>query len=208
MERNPALTRSTTMAEISVVAESRTQFGKGAARRLRREGKIPAVLYGHGSDPIHVALPGHQTTLALRQANVLFSIELDGKPQLAVAKDVQRDPVRSIIEHIDLLMVRQGEKIVVEVPVVVVGESAPGTTHFLEALSLEVEAEATHLPQSIEVSIDGLPADTVVHVSDIQVPAGVLILTPADHDVLSVTEIRATEEEEHVEAADEDTEGE
>ena len=179
------------MAEIKLVAETRTEFGKGAARRIRREHKIPAVLYGHGSDPVHVTLPGHETMLSLRHANALFSIELDGQAQLAVAKDVQRDPVRNIIEHIDLLIVKAGEKIAVEVPVVVVGESAPGTIHLVEAQNLSLEAEATHLPQSIEVSIEGLEAGAVVTAADVKLPANVTLVTDSEHIVVTVAEPQA-----------------
>ncbi|WP_425956178.1 50S ribosomal protein L25/general stress protein Ctc [Xylanimonas sp. McL0601] len=187
------------MAEIKLVAETRTEFGKGAARRIRREDKIPAVLYGHGSDPIHVTLPGHQTMLSLRQANALFAIELDGKAQLAVAKDVQRDPVRNVIEHIDLLIVRAGEKIAVEIPVSVTGESAPGTIHLVESQTLHVEAEATHLPRSIEVSIEGLEAGTVITAADVELPANVTLLVDGEHIVVTVNEpqaepVEATEE--------------
>lgn len=176
------------MAEIKLVAESRTDFGKGAARRIRREGKVPAVLYGHGADPIHVALPGHESMLALRQSNVLFSIELDGTSQLAVAKDVQRDAIGDVIEHIDLLIVKAGEKIAVEVPVVVVGESAPGTIHLVESQTLHVEAEATHLPQHVEVSIEGLEAGTVITAATVTLPQGVTLLTDGEHIVVTVNE--------------------
>lgn len=189
------------MAEIKLVAETRSDFGKGAARRLRREGQIPAVLYGHGSDPLHVALPGHQTTLALRQANALFAVELDGKTQLAVVKDVQRDAIGTVIEHIDLLIVKKGEKIAVDVPVVVVGESAPGTIHLVESQTLSVEAEATHLPQSIEVSIEGLEAGTVITAAAIALPAGVSLLADAEHIVVTVNEPQAEQAEEGEEAA-------
>ncbi|QAY69035.1 50S ribosomal protein L25/general stress protein Ctc [Xylanimonas protaetiae] len=178
------------MAEIKLVAEARSDFGKGAARRLRREGQIPAVLYGHGSDPVHVALPGHQTSLALRQANALFSVELDGKAQLAVVKDVQRDAIGTVIEHIDLLIVKKGEKISVDVPVHITGESAPGTIHIVEAQTLSVEAEATHLPAAIEVSIEGLEAGAVVTAADIALPTGVSLLTDGEHVVTTVTEPR------------------
>ena len=176
------------MAEIKLVAESRTDFGKGAARRIRREGKVPAVLYGHGAAPIHVALPGHESMLALRQSNVLFSIELDGTSQLAVAKDVQRDAIGDVIEHIDLLIVKAGEKIAVEVPVVVVGESAPGTIHLVESQTLHVEAEATHLPQHVEVSIEGLEAGTVITAANVTLPQGVTLLTDGEHIVVTVNE--------------------
>lgn len=191
------------MAEIKLVAEARTEFGKGAARRLRRAGQIPAVLYGHGADPLHVALPGHQTALALRVANALFSVELDGKSQLAVVKDVQRDAIGNVVEHIDLLVVKKGEKIAVDVPVVVTGESAPGTIHLVESQTLSVEAEATHLPQSIEVSIEGLEAGTVIAAGAVALPQGVSLLTDAEHIVVTVNEPQAEPAEEGEEAAEE-----
>lgn len=191
------------MSEIKLAAEARTEFGKGAARRVRRAGKIPAVLYGHGTDPLHVTLPGHETMMALKHSNALFSIELDGKAQLAIAKDVQREPVRNVIEHVDLLIVKKGEKVEVEVPVHVVGESVPGTIHLLEQLSLVVEADATRLPDSIEVSVDGLEAGSVVYAGDVALPEGVTLVTDASADVLIVSEpkVEATEDEAAAEAA-------
>jgi large subunit ribosomal protein L25 len=178
------------MAEIKLAAEARTEFGKGAARRIRRDNKIPAVLYGHGGDPVHVTLPGHESMLALRQTNVLLNIEVDGKGQLAVAKDVQRDPVRNVIEHIDLQVVRAGEKITVDISVNIVGESAPGTIHLVEEQSLSVEAEATHLPESVEVSIEGLESGTQIHAGEIALPAGSTLLTDPNAVVVLVTEPR------------------
>ncbi len=190
------------MSEIKLAAEARTEFGKGAARRIRRENKIPAVLYGHGTDPVHITLPGHATMLAMRQANALFSIELDGKSQLAVAKDVQRTPVNSIIEHVDLLLVRRGEKIVVDINVNVVGESAPGTIHFVEAQTLSVEAEATHLPESVDVSIEGLEAGSHVPAGEVELPKGVTLLTDPEAAVVAVSEPRAEAAAEDEEAAE------
>jgi large subunit ribosomal protein L25 len=178
------------MAEIKLAAEARTEFGKGAARRIRRDNKIPAVLYGHGGDPVHVTLPGHESMLALRQTNVLLNIEVDGKGQLAVAKDVQRDPVRNVIEHIDLQVVRAGEKITVDISVNIVGESAPGTIHLVEEQTLSVEAEATHLPESVEVSIEGLESGSQIHAEDVTLPAGSTLLTDPRAVVVLVTEPR------------------
>ncbi|MFI2487803.1 50S ribosomal protein L25/general stress protein Ctc [Promicromonospora kroppenstedtii] len=178
------------MAEIKLAAEPRTEFGKGAARRIRRDNKIPAVLYGHGTDPVHVTLPGHESMLALRQTNVLLNIEVDGKGQLAVAKDVQRDPVRNVIEHIDLQVVRAGEKITVDISVNIVGESAPGTIHLVEEQTLSVEAEATHLPESVEVSIEGLESGAQVHAGEVALPAGSTLLTDPNAVVVLITEPR------------------
>lgn len=192
------------MSEIKLVAEARTEFGKGAARRVRRANKIPAVLYGHGSDPLHVTLPGHETMMALKHSNALFSIELEGKAQLAIAKDVQRDPVRNVIEHVDLLIVKKGEKVAVDVPVVVTGESAPGTIHLVDLQTLAVEAEATHLPESIEVSIEGLEAGSQILAGDVKLPQGTTLTADAELLVVSVTEPQAeATEDEAAEAAEE-----
>jgi len=179
------------VSEIKLVAEARTEFGKGAARRTRRNNQIPAVLYGHGTDPVHVALPGHSTMLALKQANALFSIELDGKDVLALAKDIQRDPVKDVIEHIDLLIVKKGEKVEVEVNVHVVGESAPGTIHVVESQTLLLEAEATHLPTSVEVSIEGLEAGHLVRAGEITLPKGSVFNGDPELTVVAITEPRA-----------------
>ena len=179
------------MSDIKLVAEARTEFGKGAARRTRRNNQIPAVLYGHGTDPVHVALPGHSTMLALKQANALFSIELDGKDVLALAKDIQRDPVKDVIEHIDLLIVKKGEKVEVEVNVHVVGESAPGTIHVVESQTLLLEAEATHLPTSVEVSIEGLEAGHLVRAGEITLPKGSVFNGDPELTVVAITEPRA-----------------
>ncbi|WP_454042996.1 50S ribosomal protein L25/general stress protein Ctc [Cellulosimicrobium sp. Marseille-Q8652] len=175
------------MSEIKLAAESRTEFGKGAARRVRRAGKIPAVLYGHGSDPLHVTLPGHETMLALKHSNALFSIELEGKAQLAITKDVQRDPVRNVIEHVDLLLVKKGEKVSVDIPVQVTGESAPGTIHLVDLQELSVEAEATHIPESVEVSIEGLAAGETVFARDVKLPQGVTLASEGDLAVVYIS---------------------
>lgn len=178
------------MSEIKLVAQARTEFGKGAARRLRRASMVPAVLYGHGTDPVHVALPAHDTMMALKHSNALLSIDLDGTAYLSIAKDVQRDPVRSIIEHVDLLLVTQGEKISVEIPVQVAGESAPGTRHLVEQLTLHIEAEATHLPDALVVNIDGLAAGTVVHAKEVTLPTGATLVTDPNADVVVISEVR------------------
>ncbi|MFF3065784.1 50S ribosomal protein L25/general stress protein Ctc [Oerskovia sp. NPDC057915] len=193
------------MSEIKLVAEARTEFGKGAARRIRRASQIPAVLYGHGTDPVHIALPGHVTTLALKQSNALFSIDLDGKAVLAIAKDVQRDPVKDVVEHIDLLIVKKGEKVEVEVNVHVVGESAPGTIHVVESQTLLLEAEATHLPTSVEVSIEGLEAGHIVRAGEITLPKGSVFHGDAELAVVAITEPRSevAAEAEAAEAAEE-----
>jgi large subunit ribosomal protein L25 len=175
------------VSEVKLVATTRTDFGKGAARRTRRAGRIPAVLYGHGSDPLHVSLPGHETFLALKQANALFAIEIDGKTTLAITKDVQREPVKNVIEHVDLLIVTKGEKVDVEIPVVVVGESYPGTIHIVELQTLELEAEATNLPRHVEVSIEGLVAGDLITAGAIALPAGATLITDPEAVVLTIS---------------------
>jgi len=195
------------VSEVKLAATTRTEFGKGAARRLRRAHQIPAVLYGHGTEPVHVALPGHETMLAVKQANALFEIELEGKATLAIAKDVQRDPVKNVIEHVDLLIVRRGEKVTVEVPVTVVGESAPGTIHIVETQTLTLQAEATHLPEHVEVSIEGLEAGTALTAGELTLPQGSVLEGDAEQVVVTVTvptvsaEDRAADEAEAAEAA-------
>ena len=185
------------MTELKLAATTRTEFGKGAARRIRRAHQIPAVLYGHGADPLHIALPGHETMLALKHSNALLTIALDGKDHLAIAKDIQRDAVRNVIEHVDLLAVKKGEKIAVTVPVHVVGESAPGTIHFVEAAQgLHVTAEATHIPEAIEVSVEGLEAGTTLRGGDLVLPAGVTLAGDPDETVVSVSVPQAAAEEE------------
>lgn len=190
------------MSDVKLSAVLRTDFGKGAARRTRREGRIPAVLYGHGSDPLHVSLPTHETYLALvRHKNALFEIDVEGDVKLAIVRDVQVEPVRREIEHIDLLLVKKGEKVVVEVPVVVVGEPVPATMHVVEQLSVQVEAEATNLPDSIEVDITGLAAGTVVYGKDLVLGQGASLVTEGDTDIVIISEVRGAESaEEAVEA--------
>ena len=180
------------MAETKLVATARTEFGKGAARRLRRAHQIPAVLYGHGTAPVHVALPGHELMLAVKHSNALLAIELDGKTTLALAKDVQVEPVHQVIEHVDLLIVRRGEKVTVDIPVHVVGESAPGTIHVVETQTLSLEADATALPDRVEVSIEGLEDGAAVRAGDVTLPEGSTLLTDAEHIVLTVTVPRAS----------------
>ena len=189
------------MSEIKLAATSRTEFGKGAARRLRRTDQIPAVLYGHGSDPLHVALPGHQTMLALKQANALFSIELDGKTTLAITKDVQRDVVKNTIEHVDLLIVTLGEKVTVDVQVTVVGESYPGTIHVFETQTLSLEVEATHIPNEVVVSIDGLTGGATITAGEITLPEGASLLTDPRLTVIAISVPHASADDLAAEAA-------
>ena len=175
------------MSEISLPAERRSAFGKGAARKIRRDNKIPAVLYAHGSDPIHITLPGHATMMALKTANVLLSIELEGKSQLALAKDVQRDPIKPVIEHVDLVMVKRGEKVVVDVPVHLEGEAQSDTVVTLERQTLQLQVEATNIPAAVVVSVEDAEVGTMVHAGDIALPAGAELIDEADVLVVNVT---------------------
>ncbi|WP_330339513.1 50S ribosomal protein L25/general stress protein Ctc [Streptomyces sp. NBC_00557] len=191
------------MSEVKLAAETRTEFGKGAARRIRRDNKVPVVLYGHGTDPVHLTLPGHDLLLALRTPNVLISLDIDGKTsELAIPKAVQRDPLKGFLEHVDLLLVKRGEKVTVEVPVHTEGELAPGGNlleHVLDALP--VEAEATHIPEAVTVSIEGLEAGASIHAKDITLPQGVTLAVDEDAVVLQV--LQAQVEETEGEAAEE-----
>jgi large subunit ribosomal protein L25 len=173
--------------EVPIAAEPRTEFGKGPARRERRAGRVPAVLYGHGTDPEHISLPGHEVLLALRTANVLIRLEgLSGDSQLALPKAVQRDAIRGTVEHVDLLLVRRGEKVTVEIPVTVVGEVAPGGMLDQQLIQISVDAEATHIPPGIEVDIEGMEVGTVVNAADLKLPTGVSLDSEPDAMVLHV----------------------
>jgi large subunit ribosomal protein L25 len=191
--------------DTKVTAELRDSFGKGFARRLRAAGKIPAVLYGHGTDPVHVALPGHQVALIIRRANALLELDIDGKNHLALVKDVQKDPVHQIIEHIDLLVVKKGEKIQVDVPLVVTGESAAGTIVNLENTTLAVEAEATHIPQHFEVSVEGLEEGAHVTAADVKLPKGSTLLADPELLIVAISVPAAAEAAEESETAAEAT---
>jgi large subunit ribosomal protein L25 len=183
--------------DTKVHAELRENFGKGFARRLRAAGKIPAVIYGHGTEPVHVALPGHQVSLIIRRANAVLELEIDGMgDQLTLVKDIQKDPVHQIIEHIDLLVVKKGEKVAIDIPIVVTGESASGTIVNLDATTLSIEAEATHIPQSIEVSVEGLEDGAHITAADVVLPKGSSLLTEADVLVVAISTPAAEETDE------------
>ncbi|MEU9593470.1 50S ribosomal protein L25/general stress protein Ctc [Streptomyces sp. NPDC048219] len=183
------------MSEVKLAAETRNEFGKGAARRIRRDNKVPGVLYGHGSDPVHLTLPGHELLLALRTPNVLIALDIDGKTnELAIPKSVQRDPIKGFLEHVDLQLVKRGETVTVEIPVQTEGELAPGGNlleHVLAALP--VEAEATHIPESVTVSVEGLEAGASVLAKDIKLPSGVKLAVEDDAVVLQVLAAQAEE---------------
>jgi large subunit ribosomal protein L25 len=173
--------------EVRIVAEPRTEFGKGAARRARRAGRVPAIVYGHGTDTRHITLPGHQLLMALKTPNVLIEVDgLSGRPQLTLPKAVQRDPIRGGIEHVDLIMVRRGEKVTVEIPVQVTGEVEPGGLLDQQMVRLSVEAEATQIPQAIEVSVEGMEIGASVHAGDLALPQGVTLAAEPESLVLHV----------------------
>jgi large subunit ribosomal protein L25 len=191
------------VSDVKIAAAQRTEFGKGAARRIRRADKVPAVLYGHGTDPLHLTLPGHDTMLALKTRNVLITLDIDGRDnELALPKHVQRDPIKGHIEHVDLILVRRGEKVTVDVPVIVAGEAAPETLVNLENPTIALQAEATNLPVGIEVSIEGLLAGTQIHAKDLVLPRGSTLAADEDLLVVNVT-VAPTAEELEVEGAGE-----
>jgi large subunit ribosomal protein L25 len=175
------------VSEVRIAAEPRTEFGKGPARRTRRSGRVPAVLYGHGTDPRHITLPGHELMLALKSANVLLRVQgLDGGDELALPKDVQRDPLKGFLEHVDLLVVKRGEKVTVEVPIQLTGDIAPDGMLDQQMIQVSLEAEATQIPQSIEVSVEGMVVGDSVHAKDLKLPDGATLDAEEDALVLHV----------------------
>ena len=195
------------MSEDLIQAEHRTEFGKGAARRIRRADKIPAVIYGHGNEPIHVTLPGHDTLMAIKHggANAVLHIDIDGKVQLALTKQVQADPIKGFIEHVDFVAVKKGEKVTVDVPVHVVGDAASDTLVVLENSTVSLEAEATHIPEAIELSIEGLEAGTQIHASALELPKGSTLLSDPELLVVNVTAASDNEEPAEGETAEGET---
>ena len=175
------------MPEVRIAAEPRTEFGKGAARRTRREGRVPAIIYGHGTDTRHITLPGHDLMMALKTPNVLIRVDgLPGGNQLALPKAVQRDPIRGSVQHVDLIMVRRGEKVTVDVPVQVSGEVFSGGLLDQQLVQVAVEAEATNIPQGFEVDVEGMEIGASVHAADLTMPAGVTLVTDPEALVLHV----------------------
>ena len=174
------------MVDNHVAVETRTSFGKGAARKLRAAGKIPAVVYGHGTDPLHVALPAHETTMIARRANALIELKMTHGEQLVLIKDVQRDPVRQIIEHLDLVIVRKGEKVTVDIAVHVEGEPVSGTMVQMDHSSVTVEAEATHIPEYVSVNVDGLEEGSQIHAGELALPDGSTLVTDPEALILSI----------------------
>ncbi len=196
--------------------EQRTQFGKGAARKIRRADKIPAVMYGHGTAPVHITLPGHEAMLALKHTNALLTLVIDGEEHMALAKDVQRDPIRPVIEHVDLVVVRKGEKVTVEVGVHLEGEAAPETVVTMDHSSLLVEVDATAIPEWVTVSVEGAQVGTRILAGEVALPEGATLVTDAEALVVNVTQQQSEEElEAELEEAEaeagierEDTDGE
>ena len=175
------------MPEVRIAAEPRTEFGKGPARRTRAAGRVPAVLYGHNLEPRHLTLPGHEVLLALRTANVLIRLEgLPGGAQLALPKAIQRDPIRGYVEHVDLLGVRRGEKVTVDVPINVSGEVAPDGLLDQQLIQITVEAEATNIPRGIDISVEGMAIGDAVHASDLELPKGTTLAVEPEILVLHV----------------------
>jgi large subunit ribosomal protein L25 len=181
------------MTKNKLVATARTSFGKGAARSIRREGKIPAVMYGHGTEPVHISLPGHETMMALKVSNVLLTIEIDGKDQLALAKDIQRDAIKPVIDHVDLVVVRLGEKVTVDVPVHVVGTAAVETVVTVENNTVELAVEATQIPDHLDVSVEGAEAGTRIHASDLVLPEGAELITDFETLIVNITQAISVE---------------
>jgi large subunit ribosomal protein L25 len=170
-----------------LITEVRDTFGKGVARKIRAKGKIPAVIYGHGTEPQHVTLPGHETALILRKSNQVLELDIQGTIQLALVKDVQKDPVRQIIEHIDLIVIRKGEKVTIDVPIHLEGESAPGTSVNQDSNTVSLEAEATHIPESIVVSIEGLEQGAQILAKDLALPSGASLISDPDMLIVGIT---------------------
>ena len=183
------------MPEVHILAETRSEFGKGPARRSRREGRVPAVLYGHGTETRHLSLPGHQLMLALKTPNVLLYLDgLKNGSEIALPKAVQRDPVRNIIEHVDLILVRRGEKVTVEVPIRVTGDIAPDGMLEQQLVQIPVEAEATSIPQGIDVDVEGMEIGAAVHAGDLKLPRGVSLQVDPEILVLHVVAQPTAEE--------------
>jgi large subunit ribosomal protein L25 len=190
------------MTDVTLSATKRTEFGKGPSRRLRRDHQIPAVLYGHGVDPVHLALPGHETALALKNPNVLLSLLVEGEgEQLALPKAIQRDPLRGTVDHVDLLSVRRGEKVVVDIPVHTVGETDSGAVLTIENSTLSVRADAAALPSEIVVDVEGLEAGATITAGEITLPVGVELVTDPESAVVVVSAPQAEEPTEDEAAA-------
>lgn len=187
------------MSEVTIAVEQRNEFGKGAARRTRRAGQIPAVLYGHGSDPKHLSLPSVEFARAIRENghNAVLTLEVAGSgKELALTKTITAHPIKGYIEHVDLLLVKRGEKVTVNVPIVVSGDAASGALVSQELTEVEVEAEALHIPEQIELSIEGVEIGTQLHASDLKLPKGTTLVSDPETMVVNISEASASMEEE------------
>ncbi|MGH3255435.1 MAG: 50S ribosomal protein L25/general stress protein Ctc [Streptosporangiaceae bacterium] len=183
------------MPEVRIAAETREEFGKGAARRFRREGRVPAVLYGHGTETRHLSLPGHDLMLALKTPNVLLRLEgLKHGSEIALPKAVQRNPLKGVIEHVDLILVRQGEKVTIEVPIRVIGNIAPDGLLEQQLVQISVEAEATNIPRGVDIDVEGMEIGSMVHAGDLVLPRGVSLQADPEVLVLHVAAQSAAEE--------------
>ena len=181
------------MPEVRIEAEPRTEFGKGASRRTRRAGRVPAVMYGHGAENRHFTLPEHDLMIALKTPNVLIRLEGIGRATLALPKAVQRDAIKGDIEHVDMIEVRSGEKVTVEIPVRVSGDVFPGGLLNQQLVQIAVEAEATHLPDGVDVDVEGMEIGTTVHAGDIALPDGTTLVTDPEALVLHVLGAQAVD---------------
>jgi large subunit ribosomal protein L25 len=188
--------------EVHIAAQTRDEFGKGYARRTRSKGLVPAVLYGHGTETRHLNLPGHELMLALKTPNVLLYLDgLGGGSEIALPKAVQRDPVKGFLEHVDLILVRRGEKVTVEVQIRVTGDVAPDGMVEQQLVQIPVEAEATNIPQAIDLDIEGMEIGAAIHASDLKLPRGVSLEVDPETLILHVVnQVTAAEPE-----AEEDT---
>lgn len=184
------------MPEVRLSAEPRTEFGKGGARRTRRAGKIPAVIYGHGADPRHVSIPAREFAQALKHGgmNVLLTVNVNGADQLAIPKAIQRHPIKGIFEHVDLLAVRRGEKVTIDVPLQIIGEVVRGGLLAQENTTVSIEAEATNLPSGIEVNIEGVEIGSHITAADLALPAGATLAGDPDQVLLLIQEAPSAEE--------------
>ena len=184
------------MPEVRLSAEPRTEFGKGGARRTRRAGKIPAVIYGHGADPRHISIPAREFAQALKHGgmNVLLTVNVNGADQLAIPKAIQRHPIKGIFEHVDLLAVRRGEKVTIDVPLQIVGEVVRGGLLAQENTTVSIEAEATNLPSGIEVNIEGVEIGSHITAADLALPAGATLAGDPDQVLLLIQEAPSAEE--------------
>jgi large subunit ribosomal protein L25 len=186
----PSFEECTTVSEVRLAAEPRTEFGKGAARRTRRAGKIPAVLYGHGSDPKHLALPALEFARVVREhgQNAVLTLDIDSSgTELALTKTVTTHPIKNYIEHVDLLLVRRGEKVAVDVPIILTGDAGTGTLVNLDLTAVQLEAEALHIPDQIEVSIEGVEAGTQITAGQLALPQGSTLVTDPETLVVAVS---------------------